>query len=158
MEVRCATPADVEIIVSLRMRLFAETGETLDDDSAGKVEQSTREFFSQNIASSISRTWVATADADQVVVSVGTLAFFTRPPYPGNLSGREAYLLNMYTLPQYRKQGFARKILETAMRFAQQAGCQKVWLHASPAGRTLYESQGFCADSSYLVWASKQSR
>ena len=132
------------------MRLFAETGEALAGESAAQVEQATREFFSQNIASSLSRSWLAVV-AD-TVASVGTLAFFARPPYPGNLAGSEAYLLNMYTLHEHRKQGLAKAILERAMSFALETGCGKVWIHASPAGRSLYELQGFCANASYLEW------
>lgn len=150
MIIRCASLADLESIVSLRMRLFAETGEVLDDEGTAKIESATRDFFLLNFASSISRSWVAIVD--NAVASVGTLAFFTRPPYPGNLAGNEAYLLNMYTLPEYRKQGLAKAIMEHAMRFAREAGCQKVWLHASPAGHALYESYGFQANVSYLEW------
>lgn len=148
MQIRLATTDDIESVVSLRMRLFAETGET----AVGiEVEKATRDFFSKYIASPTTQSWVA-AESD-LVVSVGTLAFFVRPPYPGNLAGREAYLLNMYTLPEYRRQGLAKAILQQAMRFAQTDGCKKVWLHASRAGRGLYESQGFRANDSYLDWA-----
>lgn len=150
MIVRSAIPADLESIVLLRMRLFAETDETLNGESAAQVEQATRGFFLQNLASSLSRSWVALVG--ETVVSIGTLAFFSRPPYPGNLAGSEAYLLNMYTLPEYRKQGLAKAILEHAMSFAHESGCAKVWLHTSPAGRALYEAHGFCAHSSYLEW------
>lgn len=150
MFIRPATHTDLETLVSLRMRLFAETGEALTGEIADQVEQATREYFSKNLASALSRTWVVAVDG--AVAAVGTLAFFTRPPYPGNLAGVEAYLLNMYTLPEFRRRGLAKAILTQAMAFAQEAGCGKVWLHASPAGRALYEEQGFRANDTYLEW------
>jgi GNAT superfamily N-acetyltransferase len=62
----------------------------------------------------------------------------------------------MYTLPAHRRQGLAKAILAQAMHFAQAAGCQKIWLHASPAGRALYESHGFRADGAYLAWTPQR--
>lgn len=88
ISVRVATLTDLDSIVSLRMRLFAETGESLGDDIWAKTEQATRNFFYKNIESDVSRSWVAISD--QSVVAVGTLAFFLRPPSPVNLTGREA--------------------------------------------------------------------
>jgi ribosomal protein S18 acetylase RimI-like enzyme len=77
---------------------------------------------------------------------------FVRPPYPGNLAGREAYLLNMYTLPDYRKQGIANALLDAMAAEAIARGFGKVWLHASEAGRPLYERIGFVANPAYMEW------
>ena len=77
---------------------------------------------------------------------------FVRPPYPGNLAGREAYLLNMYTLPDYRKQGIASALLDAMEAEAIARRFGKVWLHASEAGRPLYERIGFVANPAYMEW------
>lgn len=150
MIVRTANAQDLAIIVSLRMRLFAETGELLSSEAAAKTEIATERYFAEHLNSANSCSWVAVNG--EVIASVGTLAFFTRPPYPENLAGLEAYVLNMYTLHEYRKQGLAKAILEQAMKLAKERGCGKVWLHASTAGRHLYESMGFRGESSYMEW------
>ena len=75
-----------------------------------------------------------------------------RPPYPGNLAGREAYLLNMYTRPAWRKRGMASALLDAMARHAREQRLGKLWLHASDEGRPLYERLGFVANPACLEW------
>ena len=58
----------------------------------------------------------------------------------------------MYTVPSYRRQGYAKAILTTALSFAKREGYGKVWLHSSEAGRALYEHHGFHTNLSALEW------
>ena len=44
---------------------------------------------------------------ERQLVSIGSLCLFSRIPYEENYSGLEGYILNIYTLPVYRKRGFA---------------------------------------------------
>lgn len=99
MIIRQATQADIPALVSLRMGLFCEVGELSDPLADLDLWQATRAYFSTAQADGSARSWVAEVGGE--VVASGTLALFVRPPYPGNLSGWEAYLLNMYTLPAY---------------------------------------------------------
>ncbi len=150
MIVRQATQADIPVLVSLRMGLFCEVGELSDPLVDVDLWQATSAYFSTAQADGSARSWVA--EVGREVVASGTLALFVRPPYPGNLSGREAYLLNMYTLPAYRKQGMASALLNAMVAYACAEQLGKVWLHASDEGRPLYERVGFVANPAYLEW------
>ncbi|MEN9583868.1 MAG: hypothetical protein RLZZ616_874 [Pseudomonadota bacterium] len=150
MIVRQATQADIPVLVSLRMGLFCEVGELSDPLVDVDLWQATSAYFSTAQADGCARSWVAEVGGE--VVASGTLALFVRPPYPGNLSGREAYLLNMYTLPAYRKQGMASALLNAMVAYACAEQLGKVWLHASDEGRPLYERVGFVANPAYLEW------
>jgi GNAT superfamily N-acetyltransferase len=150
MIVRQATQADIPVLVSLRMGLFCEVGELSDPLVDVDLWQATSAYFSTAQADGSARSWVA--EVGEEVVASGTLALFVRPPYPGNLSGREAYLLNMYTLPAYRKQGMASALLNAMVAYACAEQLGKVWLHASDEGRPLYERVGFVANPAYLEW------
>lgn len=154
MIIRQATQADIPALVSLRMGLFCEVGELSDPLADLDLWQATSAYFSTTQADDSARSWVAEV-GDEVVAS-GTLALFVRPPYPGNLSGREAYLLNMYTLPAYRKQGIASALLDAMVSHACAEQLGKVWLHASDEGRPLYERIGFVANPAYLEWLPGQ--
>lgn len=139
MIVRIATPQDIPRLVELRMRLFAEVGEIQQPDAAPELRAATTQYFAQT--SQTAKSWVAIAEGS--VVACGTLAEFHRPPYTGNLAGTEAYLLNMYTLPAFRRRGMADEIVRQILAFAQVQGYGKVWLHASEDGRPLHERHGF---------------
>lgn len=150
MIIRQADMADIPALVSLRMGLFCEVGELADPLADLDLWQATSAYFSAGQADGSARSWVAEVEGE--VVASGTLALFVRPPYPGNLSGREAYLLNMYTLPAYRKQGMASALLDAMVAHASVEQLGKVWLHASDQGRPLYERMGFVANPAYLEW------
>jgi GNAT superfamily N-acetyltransferase len=54
-----------------------------------------------------------------------------------------ATILNVYTDPEYRRRGIARLLMETMIDWCKRKGLARVNLHASDAGRHLYESLGF---------------
>ncbi|MGZ4969669.1 MAG: GNAT family N-acetyltransferase [Methylobacter sp.] len=153
MIVREATDKDIPQLVELRMRLFAELGEIPNPEAAPELRAATTEYFERTVETNQARSWVALVDDS--IVAVGTLAEFQRPPYIGNLSGREAYLLNMFTLPSFRRRGIADLIFKHVLAFAKAQGYGKVWLHASPDGCSLYERHGFALNPSAMEWRAK---
>ena len=105
-----ATEADIPTLVAMRMALFCEVGELPHPAADPALMQTIERYFTNAFLSGSALSWLA--EVDKQVVAAGTLAMFVRPPYPGNLAGREAYLLNMYTLPDYRKLGAASALLD----------------------------------------------
>ena len=61
----------------------------------------------------------------------------TTPP------GARALVLNVYTEPEFRRQGIARRMMETVIAWCREQGLRSVSLHASDFGRALYEDLGF---------------
>ena len=59
------------------------------------------------------------------------------------LVGREGLVLNVYVDPKHRRQGVARRLMETLIDWAPGAGIVRLVLHAAPDGRRLYEALGF---------------
>ena len=148
MIIRQADMADIPALVSLRMGLFCEVGELDDPLADAALWQATQAYFSAAQADGSARSWLVEADGE--AVACGTLALFVRPPYPGNLAGREAYLLNMYTVPAWRKRGMASALLDAMARHAQEQQLGKLWLHASTDGRAIYERFGFAGNPACL--------
>ncbi|WP_047244313.1 GNAT family N-acetyltransferase [Chromobacterium subtsugae] len=150
--IRQALPSDLETIVLLRMRLFDDAAALNGVGPDETIRAATIAYFRQALQGGDCVTWVS-EEAGQVV-AIGSLAVFARPPYPGNAAGRDAYLLNMYTLPDHRGQGHARAIVRSALALAQRRGYGKVWLHATEAGRPLYRQEGFLASADYMEWVA----
>ncbi|MEW6037547.1 MAG: GNAT family N-acetyltransferase [Pseudomonadota bacterium] len=148
MKIREANAEDIQQIVQLRMKLFVEVGAISHEDAAPELKATTLQYFQEN--TNVTKSWVA--EYSGKIVAAGTLSLFFRPPYPENLLGKEGYLLNMYTLPEYRKKGCGKGILENILAYSRQEQLGKVWLHASTVGRPLYEKAGFIANSAYLEW------
>jgi len=62
--------------------------------------------------------------------------------------------VNVYTEPQWRGKGIARALMRELMRWASEQGTDRVVLHASDAGRPLYESLGFHSTNE-MRWFSR---
>ena len=89
----------------------------------------------------ILRAWVVEV-AGRVVAS-GAVLLYDWPPRPGDSVGRAALLHSVYTEPEYRRRGLARRIVDVMVAECRRMGLRTVSLHASEAGRSLYEAMGF---------------
>ncbi|WP_310597339.1 GNAT family N-acetyltransferase [Aeromonas aquatica] len=150
MLVREANIADIPALVALRMRLFCEVGELDTPGGDPALWQATRDYFTRAMGEGSTRSWVV--ETEGALVACGTLALFVRPPYPGTLSGREGYVLNIVTLPAWRRRGMAGALLDAMLVYAREQQLGKLWLHTSDEGRALYERRGFVANTAYLEW------
>ena len=59
--------------------------------------------------------------------------------------GREAIVLNVFTEPAWRGRGVAELLMRRVIAWAREAGMHTLVLHASEAGRPLYERLGFAS-------------
>lgn len=151
LHVRPLATDDVTIATQLRLALLQETGAAQDDgDALQALRPATEAFFRRSLSAADWQTWVALASDTATPVAIGSLAMWLRPPYPGNPAGMDAYLLNMYTAPAHRGRGAARGIAQAALAWARQRGVPKLILHATPAGRALYETLGFTGSMAYM--------
>lgn len=76
-------------------------------------------------------------------VGAGGVSFFQVMPTYHNPSGNKAYIMNMYTNPEYRRLGIAYKTLDMLIRDTKSKGITAISLEATDMGRPLYEKYGF---------------
>jgi GNAT superfamily N-acetyltransferase len=139
--IRRASVEDVETLVHLRLALAWESGHLSRDVIASSLREAIRQYLIEAIPAETFIVWIAETQG-QIVATSG-LVFFQKPPSEHNLSGLEAYILNMYTLPQWRKQGIATLLLEHLMAFIKQSKAHRIWMYATQEGKPLYEKAGF---------------
>lgn len=60
-----------------------------------------------------------------------------------NPSGRKAYIMNMYTRPEYRRRGIAYHTLDLLVKEIRRRGITSISLEATDMGRPLYKKYGF---------------
>jgi ribosomal protein S18 acetylase RimI-like enzyme len=136
-----ATLEDVQSLTDLRLDFLAEVnGYRPTDDS---MRNALRHYFTQSISAGEFVACLAFAES-QAIASSG-LAFHHHPPSNRNPTGREAYIMNMYTVPEYRRRGIATKLLQMLIDKARESGCGKISLHVLPNGRSIYVKAGFAA-------------
>lgn len=95
------------------------------------------------------------AECDGRAFGSGGFILEERPPHVRYGRNICAYVLNVYVLPDYRRRGIARRLMERLMGEARARGAVKIGLHASDFGRGLYESLGFQTVQRYLEWEER---
>jgi len=82
-------------------------------------------------------------------------------PPPGTVAGSTtivcygralAWIGMVLVLPEFRRQGIARQLMEHALRFAEDRGVQRVALDATAAGQPLYRRLGFEDETPIERW------
>ena len=76
-------------------------------------------------------------------IGAGGVSFYQVMPTYHNPTGRKAYIMNMYTAPEYRRQGIAINTLDLLVKDARKQGVTQIALEATDMGRPLYEKYGF---------------
>lgn len=142
--VREADASDVATLAEHRRRMFVDLGAK---DSA-RIERMAAAFVpyaAEHMPRGELRAWLAEADGAPIA---GVAAVIQQvPPSMRNPEGTVGYILNMYVEPEWRRQGVARSLMETAIDALRTRGIGGVVLHASDQGRPLYEKLGFAASS-----------
>lgn len=141
IQIRRACSEDLEHILRHRLAMFEEIG-FRDPAVLNRVEQVSRNYFNEALRTATYVAWLA-EDANGKVVGGGGIVVAAWPGYPGEAHAKRAWILNMYTEPAARRCGVARRLMETMIAWCRREGYGTVSLHASAAGRPLYESMGF---------------
>jgi GNAT superfamily N-acetyltransferase len=139
--VRLATVEDIPTILAQRRAMFHDMGVT---DSAALEGMEVRfgPWVRHKMEQGEFLTWLAEDGRGNVVAGAG-LWLQEWPPTPSNVVGRRGYVLNVYTHPDYRRRGLARRLMLTVEEWCREHAVPVLTLHASPDGQPLYESLGF---------------
>jgi GNAT superfamily N-acetyltransferase len=139
--IREARRDDIAEIVRQRRRMYEDMGER-DAAALDAMQASSSAFLEKALPTGVFRGWLAETRAGRVVAG-GGMMIVPRLSRPADPEPRRAWILNVYTYPGYRRQGIARRLMQSIIEWCQQAGFQSVSLHASHDGRPLYQSMGF---------------
>src|SRR6476620_4934033 len=101
LTIRRATLADREAFIRLRLALLRDLGELRDEAETPAMIAILARYFAEELPPGRFHAWLAFDDAG-VAIGSGGLIFVQKPPMPSNDTGREAYVMNMYTAPPWR--------------------------------------------------------
>lgn len=138
--IRQATAADAALIARQRRLMFAELGR-----DPAILEPSERQFVSwvePKLISGEFQSWLVVDEREVVRAGVG-LWLREWIINPNDTSGREAFITNVYTEPDYRRRGYARRLALHALDWCKQNRLTRVTLHPTDSSRALYQSLGF---------------
>jgi GNAT superfamily N-acetyltransferase len=139
--IRRATADDSYTLSRLRLTMWDEMHP---DGPAASAADRERQFvyWHQTIETGANVAWLD-EDAGR---TMGMLALLlhAHPPLP-TTEHRRGYVSALYVLPEYRRQGIGRALMEAVIGFAQEQELQWLELRTSEAARPLYAALGFKA-------------
>lgn len=141
---RPATPADLPMLVRHRRGMWEDMGQVA-RGAFDPSEAAYEAWLRPRLASGEVVGWVVCAAGRDV--GSGLLWFQECQPRPRVPRGTVPYLLSVYVEPAARGQGSAKAITQVAIAAARAAGHPRLALHASDAGRPIYEGLGFMASA-----------
>ena len=147
--VRRATAQDADIISWHRARMFQDIGD-VSGNAFEILRARARTRLEQWIDSGNYVGWLASpADQPEVVVAGAGVQLQPTLPRPVNVStigeGRQGTIVNVFTEPQWRRRGIAGLLVKEIIAWSRNEQLDRLILHASNEGRSIYEKLGFVA-------------
>lgn len=136
-----ATIEDIDMLTKTRIRVLSAANSLSDDIDMNEVEKQSYDYYGRALCDD---THIAYLVFDEKrFVGSGGVSFFQVMPTYHNVSGKKAYIMNIYTEPAYRRRGIAYKILDLLVSDVRSKEITSISLEATEAGRPLYEKYGF---------------
>lgn len=136
-----ATSKDMEELVKTRIIVLRAANKLSDDADMSVVEQNSRAYYKYALETGEHIAYLV-YDKDKFI-GTGGVSFYQVLPTCHNPSGKKAYIMNLYTAPEYRRQGVAFHTLDLLVRAAESRGVSQIALEATDMGRPLYQKYGF---------------
>lgn len=136
-----ADPGDIDVLVSTRIEVLRAANKLRSDTEMKIVEEESRKYFMSGFGSDSFAAYLV-KDGDKIV-GTGGVSFFQVMPTYHNPTGKKAYIMNMYTHPDYRRRGIAFRMLDILVCEIKKRGIKSIFLEATEMGRPLYIKYGF---------------
>ncbi len=140
---RKAQEVDAGILSEYRVSFLNEVFGIDSHPNSGQLQVELEQFFIESLNDGSVIAWVA--EYERKVISTSTLVIWKAPlSYSGlGCGGKRGYILNMYTLDEFRKNGIATVLLDKLIEEAKELNLELVTLHATVDGIRVYKNRGF---------------
>lgn len=137
--VRPATLADLGTLALHRRFMWEEIAD-FDEAALDEADRAYRRWLRPRLRAGTLAGFVAERRGEPVASG----CVWLQPIQPRPLAPeRQPYVLSMWTEPDARGRGLARRIVQACVAWSRARGYASVALHAAPLGRGVYEGLGF---------------
>ena len=141
MEFRIATLNDLDLLTTSRIEVLKAANKLDPSTDMANVEKESYNYYKKALEDNTH--YAILVMEDDKFIGAGGVSFYSVMPTYHNPSGKKAYIMNMYTAPDYRRQGIAYKTLDMLVKMSKERGIDQISLEATEMGRPLYEKYGF---------------
>jgi len=141
---------DLPLLMEWRMRVLREVFSIPEDADTARLERANRQYYERHLREDSHTACFARVKGTGTIIGCGGICYQAEMPSPDNRSGSCGYLMNVYTLPEYRKSGVGREVVKYLVQDAKCRGVEKIYLESSDPGRRLYQELGFSDMQGYM--------
>lgn len=135
-----AVNQDIEQLAKLRVAYLTEDYGNLNKDQLAIIERDLPKYFNKNLNKNL---FAYIGRDDQEIVACALLLVVEKPMSPAFITGKTGTVLNVYTKPNCRHNGYAKKLISMLLDDAANMELSVVELKATEDGYPLYKSIGF---------------
>ena len=138
---RRASINDSELLTDYRIIFLSEAYGALSPEKISELKKSLMEYFARSFENNTFISWIA--EYDEKPVGFSGLVIREQPGNFETINGRTGYILNMFTLKEFRNNGICKMLFQKLLDEANILGLDKVELHATNDGESVYRQFGF---------------
>ena len=139
--IRPGTLDDLDTVVAHRREMFRDM-DNRDAAALDRMSELFRPWLLGKMRAGEYLAWFAVDSNGAIAAGLG-LWLMDWPPHMIGPTRWRGNIVNVYTRPESRRLGLARRLMETALAWCRTNQVRAVILHSSDQGRQLYESMGF---------------
>lgn len=136
-----ATIKDIDVLTRTRIIVLRAANNLSADTNMSEVQKQSYEYYLKALKNNTHIAYLVFNENS--IVGSGGISFFQVMPTYHNPSGYKAYIMNMYTHPDYRRRGIAYKMLDILVNEAKSKGINAISLETTEMGRPVYEKYRF---------------
>ena len=136
-----ATIEDIDELTRTRITVLRAANKLSDEVDMSVVERESYAYYKRTLETGEHIAYLVYDNG--IFIGAGGVSFYQVMPTCHNSTGKKAYIMNMYTAPEYRRQGIAFHTLDLLVKAAKEQGISQIALEATDMGRALYEKYGF---------------
>ena len=137
---------DLDTLIAMRIMQLREEGAAEHMDLAPAL----KDYYERHMADGTFVSWLA-LDGNKIIGTSG-MSFVEKPPYFSCPTGKIGLLSSMFTMPEYRRKGIAKELLNRVVEEARAYGCGVVQITASDMGVRLYTAYGFVHNGNFMQY------
>lgn len=138
---------DIRVLARFRVEFANLMYKHAWDAEARVLERNIRKYLKKALPEGNFMAWLAESGGKTLAVS--GMVIWRIPPRYGALDGKQAYILNMYTIPEARGRGLCNRLLRELIGEAKKLRIKKISLHTSKDGEPIYRKAGFKEPAKY---------
>jgi GNAT superfamily N-acetyltransferase len=138
---RKATLSDIDILIENRILFLNEVQGFTSIETESLLRASLKQYLHTTFYDDSFVSWIA--EYGNKPVGFSGMVIREQPGTYSRPNGRTGYILNMFTLKEYRKNGICSLLLQKLIEEAKERQLDQVELYATKEGEPLYRQFGF---------------